>query len=81
MLRGINPGQLDQKWIVQSFTVTRNATYNEEVKSWSNLKTLNCKEVKSQSQEKFEAKQQVAHDVRTLMCRYSSGVVLTETMS
>lgn len=76
-LNGINIADLDKKFIIEEPTFTRNATTNEQVKTWSTFATVWGKWV-NKSDERFEANQSVALNESRILIRYLSG--LTETM-
>jgi len=76
-LNGINIADLDKKFIIEEPTFTRNATTNEQIKTWSTFATVWGKWLQN-SNERFEADQSVAINDSKILIRYLSGV--TETM-
>ena len=72
-LNGINIADLDKKFLIEEPTFTRNATTNEQTKTWSTFATVWGKWVNN-SNEKFEAGQSVAVNDSKILIRYLSGL-------
>jgi head-tail adaptor len=62
MLGIVNIGEKRARLLIQSWSSERHAVTNEQVKTWSDLKTVWAKEIGPISKERFEAKQEVAVD-------------------
>lgn len=71
MLRGINVGELDTRITFQKSSVSNHAVTNEEVKTWSDVKSVWAKELGPISQEGTEYNQQVAVEETRFFVRAS----------
>ena len=78
MLRQVRIGDLDRKITIQSVSETLDSETNHSVLTYSTLATVWAKRLKVQSNESYEAKQQVAVNVVRYLIRYRTGI--TERM-
>lgn len=93
MLRGIRPGELDQRLTIWSVSTSRESGTNQEIRSHSILTTVSAKQLSvtnrsndlidggSKSNERYEAQQVVAVDLVRFFMRWSTTVSsVTEKM-
>lgn len=79
MLRGIRPGELDRRVVVKYQVTTNETTTNQELVTWTTLKSKWVKRLIQKSNESFEANQQVANQEVKFFGRYDAD--LDETMA
>jgi hypothetical protein len=70
MLRGIRIGELDRKVTIKQKSVTSESLTNEEVITYSTLRSVFMKRLGPKSNESFEANQQVAVSTVQYFGRY-----------
>jgi len=71
-LEPINAGELDTRLTIQSWTSAKDAVSNDDIKTWSELKTIWVQELGPKSNEGFEARQQVTKEENRFFARASA---------
>lgn len=79
MVRPINVGELNVRFVIQNFSIEKDDVSNDPIQSWADVKTILAKELPT-SMERFEAKQQTANQEVRLFMRSRSASGLNETM-
>jgi SPP1 family predicted phage head-tail adaptor len=74
MLKGIDIGSLDRRISLRSFSVTKDAETNANVRTYTTVATVWAKRLGKKSIEDFEAKQPTAITTQRYLIRHKSGV-------